>query len=160
MYGAWMYSQLFANWKQIFTEAWLQRPIDPECDHCYQPLHIIQKVLNKNELVWNIHCFCGMFPLVVALFGILQIRFYSQIVVSTILLPFFWLVFLQLAKVKTFYLWLHSCSEKFRLSLSFLASTVNDVTRKLYMVGIRSTVEKRAKKNTRYYGRDYSNNKI
>ena len=31
-------------------------------------------------------------------------------------------------------------------SLSFLASTVNDITRKLYMVGIHLTVEKRAKR--------------
>ena len=37
-------------------------------------------------------------------------------------------------------------SAKSRFSLSFLASTVNDVTRKLYMVGIHSTVEKRAKR--------------
>ena len=33
-----------------------------------------------------------------------------------------------------------------RLSLWFFALTVNDVTRKLCMVGIRSTVEKRAKR--------------
>ena len=31
-------------------------------------------------------------------------------------------------------------------SVSFLSSTVNDVRRKLYMVGIHSTVEKRAKR--------------
>ena len=35
---------------------------------------------------------------------------------------------------------------KSQLSLSFLASTVNDVRRKLYTVGIHSTVEKRAKR--------------
>ena len=34
---------------------------------------------------------------------------------------------------------------KRRLSLSFLASTVNDVTRKLYTVGTHLTVGKRAK---------------
>ena len=35
---------------------------------------------------------------------------------------------------------------KSQLSLSFLSFTVNDVTRKLYMVGTHSTVEKRAKR--------------
>ena len=49
LYGAWMFSQLFSNWKQIYTEAKVNKMVDKNCEHCYQ--HIIQKVLNKNELV-------------------------------------------------------------------------------------------------------------
>ena len=63
------------------------------------------------------------------------------------------LIFLQsnvLAKVIAFSLLINiydiKSGGKSKLSLSFLAPTVNDATRKLFMVGIHSTVEKRAKR--------------
>ena len=55
----------------------------------------------------------------------------------------------------SFLLWCHSCSKKVpvdksggkgRFSLSFLSSRVNDIRRKLYMVGTYSTVWKGAKR--------------
>ena len=40
----------------------------------------------------------------------------------------------------------HTFTKIIRFSLSFLSSTVNDISRKLYMVGTHLTVEKRAKR--------------
>jgi hypothetical protein len=42
IYGPLQYSHLFANWKQVYTETDF-RKYNPECEHCYQPIHILQK---------------------------------------------------------------------------------------------------------------------
>ena len=45
--------------------------------------------------------------------------------------------------------------EKSQFSLSFLSYTVNDVRRKLYMVGIQSTVRETSKNYVRYYSQHF-----
>ena len=43
LYGPVAYSHLFANWKQIFTENDFAEFGKNGCDHCYQPLHVIER---------------------------------------------------------------------------------------------------------------------
>ena len=47
-----MYSHLFANWQQVYTEAKIV-PFKPDCPYCkfYQPLHIIKKVASADDLI-------------------------------------------------------------------------------------------------------------
>ena len=43
IYGPVLYSHLFANWKQVYTETDMNQ-YDETCNYCYQPLHVIEKV--------------------------------------------------------------------------------------------------------------------
>lgn len=43
MYGPIMYSQLFANWKQVFTLNDFDK-FSEKCNFCYQPNHVIERV--------------------------------------------------------------------------------------------------------------------
>lgn len=47
MYGPQLFSQLFANWKQVYTEAITGRSFP----NSYQPLHVVQKVTSAEELL-------------------------------------------------------------------------------------------------------------
>ncbi len=46
-YGPHSYAQLFANWKQVYTEA----ITGISFPNSYQPLHIVQKVTSAQELL-------------------------------------------------------------------------------------------------------------
>jgi hypothetical protein len=43
IYGPIMFSHLFANWKQIYTDTDLSK-FSEKCDHCYQPLHVLERL--------------------------------------------------------------------------------------------------------------------
>lgn len=43
IYGPLLYSHLFANWKQVYTETDYEE-FRENCNHCYQPLHIVEKM--------------------------------------------------------------------------------------------------------------------
>jgi hypothetical protein len=43
LYGPIAYAQIFANWNQLYTENDFSE-FNKTCDHCYQPLHVIERL--------------------------------------------------------------------------------------------------------------------
>ena len=44
LYGPIMYSHLFANWKQVWTDNDFNKYNENDCNWCYQPLHVVERV--------------------------------------------------------------------------------------------------------------------
>ena len=42
IYGPWLYSHLFANWRQLYSSADYDM-YDERCPQCYQPVHVLEK---------------------------------------------------------------------------------------------------------------------
>ena len=48
VYGPVQFAHLFANFDHVFSD-YDEEMFDPECEHCYQPMHYLRPIKNKKE---------------------------------------------------------------------------------------------------------------